>query len=105
MLDSLSKMTNGEIITFFRRGARSSRKIFTFYNFFLDMILPLCHFDVMAKHIIKATKDGRNIRISIPAKIIKEMGWSNVKYFLLDNRLADEIIIRRFLDVETRETE
>lgn len=59
----------------------------------------------MAIYIIKATIDGKNIRISIPAKIIKNKGWSYTKYFLLDDLDPDTIVMRRFLDDEDVKTE
>lgn len=38
---------------------------------------------IMAHYVLKATKDYRQTRITLPILFLREMGWEEIKYFVL----------------------
>jgi hypothetical protein len=51
----------------------------------------------MAKHLIKATHSGNQIRISIPIDLLQEMRWKKVSYFILEKTTTDTVSIKKLI--------
>ena len=55
----------------------------------------------MAKHIVKATWQGGQMRLSIPKLAIRALGWQSAWYMLLEEKNRVTLVIRRFADGES----
>jgi len=51
----------------------------------------------MAKFIVRANVYGNQVRISIPSLILKQLGWRDSKYFLVEKVSQEEIRVRKIL--------
>ena len=54
----------------------------------------------MAYYIKRVYKGGRNFRVNIPMKIIREKGWEDVLYIKIEDHWGDRILISRVSDDE-----
>jgi len=49
----------------------------------------------MAKHIVKAVTYKKQIRISMPALLLKEMNWTEAAMFILEKASEEEVKIKQ----------
>jgi len=49
----------------------------------------------MAKHIVKAVTHRNQVRISIPALLLKEMNWTEAAMFILEKASEEEVKIKQ----------
>ena len=56
-------------------------------------------------YLCKVTDSGEQKRISLPKAFIKDNGWDDVEYIMIDDRDTKNINIRRFVNGETKERE
>lgn len=52
----------------------------------------------MAKHILKVTRTNGVFRLVFPRKLVMIKRWDDVEYVLADDRIPDQIVIKRFID-------
>lgn len=52
----------------------------------------------MARHIVKVEHGPGNTRINIPRVVVRKMGWSDVRYVIIEDHHDDILIVRRFID-------
>jgi len=57
----------------------------------------------MAKHIVKATRTGNQIRITLPKMLIEEMKWKKSSHFILKKTSNITIEIIRLFEEEEKE--
>lgn len=50
----------------------------------------------MAKYLVRANTYGNQVRISIPVPMIKQMGWKDAKFFVVEKLNHEEIKVRKF---------
>lgn len=55
----------------------------------------------MAKHLIKASWGGGQLRINIPKMVVDELEWKGVSHFVLEENEDKTLTIRRFIDGES----
>uniref|UniRef100_A0A6M3LAX5 Uncharacterized protein n=1 Tax=viral metagenome TaxID=1070528 RepID=A0A6M3LAX5_9ZZZZ len=49
----------------------------------------------MAKYIVKAVTHRKQVRISMPALLLKEMGWQETAVFILEKANEEEVKIKQ----------
>lgn len=54
----------------------------------------------MAKYIIKVETGKTNTRINIPKELVRNKGWGNQKYVLLEDIGDDKLTIQKWVDDE-----
>jgi len=55
----------------------------------------------MAKYVVKVERGPTNTRINIPRELLRQKGWLDVRYVLIEDHHDDILLIRRFLDGES----
>ncbi|MBA7474179.1 hypothetical protein ES707_09527 [subsurface metagenome] len=67
----------------------------------IDSVSLFCYYPLMATHIVKVQKQGKNFRVNIPRQIVRSRGWEDVLYVLISDLPGNSITIRRFVDGES----
>lgn len=55
---------------------------------------------LMAKHLVKATHSGNQIRVSLPVPLLVEMRWKEISYFVLERIDPHTVSIQQALTKE-----
>lgn len=55
----------------------------------------------MAKHVIKVSCYGSQMRLTIPKLVIRELKWQGVSYVILEEKKDGTLTVRRFVDDES----
>ena len=55
----------------------------------------------MAKHFIRASWDGAQLRINIPKMVVRGLEWEGVSHFVLVENKDKTLMVRRFIDGES----
>jgi len=57
----------------------------------------------MSKYIVKVQHGPTNNRINLPREALRQKGWLDVRYVIIEDHHEDVLIIRRLLDGESIE--
>jgi len=55
----------------------------------------------MSKHIVKVQHGPTNTRINLPREVLRQKGWLDVRFVIIEDHHEDILIIRRLLDGES----
>lgn len=50
---------------------------------------------IMPKIVVKANRMGNQIRINLPGKLLEDMKWKKVSYFILEKHGSFAVTIKR----------